>query len=81
MISTQTQVSSSILTFLAVFTLFYLTGCKNTPTENVPWEDLFDGKTLSGWEQKGGEAIYEVKDGTIVGKTVSNTPNSFLVTT
>lgn len=69
------------MTFLAVLTLFYLTGCKNTPTENVPWEDLFDGKTLSGWEQKGGEAIYEVKDGTIVGSTVPNTPNSFLVTT
>ena len=41
---------------------------------------LFDGKTLSGWEQKGGKADYVVKDGAIVGTSVPNTPNSFLCT-
>lgn len=45
-----------------------------------PWKDLFDGKTLNGWEQKGGNASYSVEDGEIVGKTVVNTPNSFLCT-
>jgi hypothetical protein len=45
-----------------------------------PWIELFDGKTLSGWEQKGGQATYTVKDGQIVGKTALNTPNSFLCT-
>jgi hypothetical protein len=40
---------------------------------------LFDGKTLNGWSSiKGGNALYEVKDGAIVGTTVGNTPNSFL---
>ena len=45
-----------------------------------PWEPLFDGKTLSGWKQLGGVAPYAVLDGTIVGTTVSGTPNSFLTT-
>jgi hypothetical protein len=40
---------------------------------------LFDGETLNGWSSiKGGNALYEVKDGAIVGTTVGNTPNSFL---
>ena len=47
---------------------------------NAQWEYLFDGKTLKGWVQRGGEAKYEVKDGCIVGTTVLNTPNSFLCT-
>lgn len=41
---------------------------------------LFDGKTLDGWEQHSGTAEYRVKDGTIVGKTVPDTGNSFLCT-
>lgn len=41
---------------------------------------IFDGKTLNGWEQRGGEAEYLVEDGMIVGTTVPNTPNSFLCT-
>jgi hypothetical protein len=44
------------------------------------WTDLFDGKTLTGWVQRGGKAQYEVKDGCIVGTTVLNTPNSFICT-
>ena len=41
---------------------------------------LFDGKTLDGWEQKGGNASYEVKDEMIVGRSKPKTPNSFLCT-
>lgn len=44
------------------------------------WVDLFDGETLEGWEQRGGEARYAVEDGVIVGTTVPRTPNSFLCT-
>ena len=40
--------------------------------------DLFNGKDLDGWEQHSGKAEYRVEDGTIVGKTVANTGNSFL---
>ncbi len=41
---------------------------------------LFDGESLEGWVQRGGEALYSVEDGTIVGRTVLDTPNSFLCT-
>lgn len=53
---------------------------KQTPTDEIPWVDLFDGETLKGWTHKGGDAEYEVRERTIVGKTVHNTPNSFLAT-
>ncbi len=44
------------------------------------WKDLFNGKDLSGWEQVNGKARYEVEDGSIVGYTVLESPNSFLAT-
>ena len=44
------------------------------------WVDLFDGKSLDGWEQKNGTATYRVEDGCIVGKTTEGSPNSFLAT-
>lgn len=44
------------------------------------WKPLFDGKTLSGWKQKGGMAKYRVENGDIVGTCVPNTANSFLCT-
>ena len=46
----------------------------------VEWKPLFNGKDLSGWNQKGGQAKYEVVDGAIVGTSVLKTPNSFLCT-
>ncbi len=44
------------------------------------FKDLFNGKDLTGWTQKGGAAKYEVQGGEIIGNTVPNTPNSFLCT-
>lgn len=41
---------------------------------------LFDGATLGGWVQRGGDAVYAVEDGCIVGRTAPNQPNSFLCT-
>ncbi len=51
-----------------------------TDSQKVPWTDLFNGKNLDDFEQKGGEARYELADGVIIGTTVPNTPNSFLCT-
>jgi hypothetical protein len=48
------------------------------PVEN--WVNLFNGTDLSGWVKKGGEAPYRVEDGTIVGTTIPNSPNTFLST-
>ena len=43
-----------------------------------PFVDIFDGETLDGWHILGGDASYEVKDGTIVGTSTLNTTNTFL---
>ena len=44
------------------------------------FEPIFDGLTLDGWVQRGGDAHYEVRDGAIVGNAVAGGPNSFLCT-
>jgi hypothetical protein len=44
------------------------------------WQPLFNGKDLKGWKQLNGQAKYEVRNNEIVGTTVLNQPNSFLVT-
>lgn len=44
------------------------------------WKTLFNGKDLEGWRQLNGKAEYKVVDGTIVGVSTINTPNSFLAT-
>ncbi len=72
MIKISTIQSLGILTILLVF------GCSPTKKHNAPWVNLFDGKTLNGWTQKGGKANYTVRNKAILGTTVKNTPNSFL---
>ncbi|MDF2433697.1 MAG: hypothetical protein JWP44_3328 [Mucilaginibacter sp.] len=42
--------------------------------------ELFDSKTLNGWKRLAGTADYKVEDGAIVGTTVLNSGNTFLVT-
>ncbi len=44
------------------------------------WEPLFNGKNLKGWKKLNGKAEYKVVDGTIVGYSKLNTPNTFLAT-
>jgi hypothetical protein len=44
------------------------------------WVSLFDGKTLSGWKRVAGTAQYTVENGAIVGTTVANSGNTFLIT-
>ena len=44
------------------------------------WQNLFDGKTLTGWKRLAGTADYKVENGVIVGTTVMNSGNTFLVT-
>ncbi len=44
------------------------------------WQNLFNGKDLTGWRQLNGKAKYEVKNGELIGTTVPDQPNSFLAT-
>ncbi len=71
--------SVKVLSVFAFLIIALLTSCQETK-EQEPWVNLFDGKTLNGWTQKGGKANYKVANGTIIGSTVHNTPNSFLTT-
>jgi hypothetical protein len=45
------------------------------------WLPLFDGRTLDGWVQRNGTAVFAAEDGMIVGRTQEGSPNSFLCTT
>ncbi|MDB2607054.1 DUF1080 domain-containing protein [Zobellia sp.] len=52
--------------------------CKNAKVDDTPWVEIFDGKTLNGWSKIGGNAPYTVEDNAIVGRSIKNTPNTFL---
>src|SRR5690242_17443538 len=66
-------VALALLPFLAFVHL-------NPDKKDNGWKNLFNGKNLDGWHQLNGHAKYTVENGEIVGTTVANTPNSFLVT-
>ncbi len=65
---------------LGLLCLGLLFSCKQEPVDDTPWVSLFDGETLNGWTQLGGEANYTIRDNSVVGITVSDTPNSFMTT-
>jgi hypothetical protein len=44
------------------------------------WQNLFNGKNLKGWKKLAGGATYKAEGGCIVGRTVMNSGNTFLVT-
>ncbi|QDS94100.1 hypothetical protein FF011L_28780 [Roseimaritima multifibrata] len=48
--------------------------------EDGGFVSLFNGKDLDGWSQKNGTATYRVEGDSIVGKTNTGSPNSFLCT-
>ncbi|MGK2927749.1 MAG: 3-keto-disaccharide hydrolase [Lysobacterales bacterium] len=48
-------------------------------TAQAEWQALI-GDDLDGWGRQGGSAGYRVKDGTVIGVSVDNSPNTFLVT-
>lgn len=62
------------------FTCGFATSAAAVAADDQEWKSLFDGKTLDGWIRRGGKAEYTVEDGELVGRSVPNTPNSFLCT-
>lgn len=50
------------------------------PDLQTGFVELFNGKDLTGWSTKGGDASFEVKDGMIVGTCVPGTPSTYLCT-
>jgi hypothetical protein len=65
---------------LSCFLLFISLCAASAQKSKDGWQNLFNGKDLTGWKQLNGKATYEVKDGAIVGTSVMGTPNSFLTT-
>lgn len=65
---------------LLLFGTLILATLAVTAQETNKWISLFDGKTLTGWVQRGGKALYRIEDDCIVGSTVPKTENSFLCT-
>ncbi len=51
-----------------------------SPAAEGDWIELYNGKDLTGWVQRGGKAKYTAEGDMIVGSTVLKTPNSFLCT-
>lgn len=70
------RIERGVLAIILIFNAFSLFG--QNPKKG--WINLFNGKDLSGWVQRGGTAKYTVENGVIVGTTVLNSPNSFLCT-
>ncbi len=56
----------------------------NFDTAPVPgsagWTQLFNGKDLKGWKQNNGTATYEVAENSVIGRTSTGSPNSFMCT-
>jgi hypothetical protein len=67
----------SFFTFFAF--LFFKCGTLYSQKSDNGWSNLFDGKTLTGWHRLAGTADYNVENGAIVGTTVMNSGNTFLV--
>src|SRR6476661_7830846 len=63
--------------FLFIFLLHSLYTGAQTTSQSV---NLFNGKDLTGWVSRGGIAKFSVENGMIVGTTIMNTGNTFLVT-
>jgi len=64
--------------FLFSTILFF--SCFSVFSQEKGWTNLFDGKSLNGWKKVAGNADYKIDNGAILGTTVINSPNTFLIT-
>ncbi len=59
--------------------IVFIACCFSSCNQNeTPWKNLFTNDSLEGWNSKGGNATYKNENGTIIGTSVPNTPNTFL---
>ncbi len=63
-----------------IFIIFIFAFITQNTHAQKGWISLFDGKTLNGWKKVAGSANYAIEDGAILGTTVINSPNTFLIT-
>ena len=70
----------SFLPLAALFVLFLTIGCKTIGVAQNGFKQLFDGKTLNGWQ--GDTAYWRAENGMIVGEVTPSKPlktNTFLI--
>jgi Domain of Unknown Function (DUF1080) len=72
------QTRRAVRGFAAALPLSATLTASDASAQAPKWRQLFDGKSLDGWYQCNGTAPYTVEDGTITGRTVVKSPNSFL---
>ena len=65
------------ITAIAAVSFFVVVSCSQTEED---FNRLYNEENLDQWVQRNGEANYTEQNGTIIGETVLNTPNSFLCT-
>ena len=76
MITLKTHNMNKLVLILIVSVLQF----SSSEAQTNGWVNLFDGKTLNGWQTLAGTAKYSVENGMIVGTTVANSGNTFLAT-
>jgi len=64
---------------VCIFVVTWMTGCSGG-TSKDGWTSLFNGKDLTGWVQRNGEAEFKAENGEIIGISKAGTPSSFLCT-
>ena len=71
-----------IYILLLVFMLSTCTVDQNSDhkNSNSEWKNLFDGSSLDGWHQLGGDSQYHAENGVIVGTAITGFDNSSLTT-
>ncbi len=67
------------VSFIIVILFFSISIVAQTSAKSG-WQNLFNGKDLSGWKQLTGKAEFTVEDGAIIGRAMLNPRNSFLCT-
>jgi hypothetical protein len=69
---------ASAVRFTGLLSILLFFGCTDSPKDDTPWVPLLSGNDHAGWTIKGGDATYEIVNGVITGKTVHDSPNTFL---
>ncbi|APY11609.1 hypothetical protein BWZ22_10305 [Seonamhaeicola sp. S2-3] len=67
------------LFIISILTTSIFCSCGKQEQE-IPWVNLIPNNSLDGWNIKNGNATYKNENGTIIGTTVDNSPNTFLCT-
>lgn len=66
---------------IGLFSLLHMFGVLELTAQTTGgWENIFNKHSLKGWKKLGGKGIFTVDSGTIVGTSVVDTVNTFLVT-